>query len=151
MADKDQPQQPTHRAYSVIKREGQDDYWLNLGLASRTRTGRASTSCSRLSLSTARSSAARSPTTSRTNNRRVRIATTANSAEAGKMPGPIRKAIVSYLAEIAQLPDGTYYVSLTATTVDDEEPQLLNQMTTTTATRTCAPQTTRAALSIRLP
>jgi hypothetical protein len=43
------------------------------------------------------------------------------------MPGPIRKAIVSYLAEIAQLPDSTYYVSLTATTVDDEEPQLLNQ------------------------
>jgi hypothetical protein len=33
MADKDQPQQPTHRAYSVIEREGQDDYWLNLGLA----------------------------------------------------------------------------------------------------------------------
>ena len=33
MADKDQSQQPTHRAYSVIKREGQDDYWLNLGLA----------------------------------------------------------------------------------------------------------------------
>jgi hypothetical protein len=33
MAEKDQPQQPTHRAYSVIKREGQDDYWLNLGLA----------------------------------------------------------------------------------------------------------------------
>jgi hypothetical protein len=33
MADKDQPQQPTHRAYSVIKREGQHDYWLNLGLA----------------------------------------------------------------------------------------------------------------------
>jgi hypothetical protein len=33
MADKDSPQQPTHRAYSVIKREGQDDYWLNLGLA----------------------------------------------------------------------------------------------------------------------
>jgi hypothetical protein len=24
--------QPTHRAYSVIKREGQDDFWLNLGL-----------------------------------------------------------------------------------------------------------------------
>jgi hypothetical protein len=33
IADKDQPQQPTHRAYSVFKREGQDDYWLNLGLA----------------------------------------------------------------------------------------------------------------------
>ena len=31
MADR-QPNAPTHRAYSVIKREGQDDYWLNLGL-----------------------------------------------------------------------------------------------------------------------
>jgi hypothetical protein len=43
------------------------------------------------------------------------------------MPGPtVQKAIESFFAEIAQLPDGTYYVSLTATTVDDEEPQLLN-------------------------
>ena len=25
-------QQLTHRAYTVIKREGQDDFWLNLGL-----------------------------------------------------------------------------------------------------------------------
>ena len=33
MADRDQSRQPTHRAYSVIKREGQDDFWLNLGLA----------------------------------------------------------------------------------------------------------------------
>jgi hypothetical protein len=32
MADKDQPKHPTHRAYSVIRREGQDDYWLNIGL-----------------------------------------------------------------------------------------------------------------------
>lgn len=31
MADK-QPAVPTHRAYSVIRHEGQDDYWLNLGL-----------------------------------------------------------------------------------------------------------------------
>jgi hypothetical protein len=31
MADKEQ-KQPTHRAYSVIRREGQDDFWLNLGL-----------------------------------------------------------------------------------------------------------------------
>ena len=31
MADR-QPNSPTHRAYSVIKRDGQDDYWLNLGL-----------------------------------------------------------------------------------------------------------------------
>ena len=33
MAEKDQPKQPTHRAYSVIRREGQDDFWLNVGLA----------------------------------------------------------------------------------------------------------------------
>ena len=33
MAEKEQPKQPTHRAYSVIKREGQDDFWLNIGLA----------------------------------------------------------------------------------------------------------------------
>ena len=33
MADSRQPSAPSHRAYSVIKREGQDDYWLNLGLA----------------------------------------------------------------------------------------------------------------------
>jgi hypothetical protein len=32
MADKSEPRQPTHRAYSVIRREGQDDFWLNLGL-----------------------------------------------------------------------------------------------------------------------
>ena len=31
MADKE-PRQPTHRAYSVIRREGQDDYWLDIGL-----------------------------------------------------------------------------------------------------------------------
>ena len=32
MAERDQPKQPTHRAFSVIRREGQDDFWLNLGL-----------------------------------------------------------------------------------------------------------------------
>jgi hypothetical protein len=32
MADKESPRQPTHRAYSVIRREGQDDFWLNVGL-----------------------------------------------------------------------------------------------------------------------
>lgn len=32
MAERDQPKLPTHRAYSVIRREGQDDFWLNLGL-----------------------------------------------------------------------------------------------------------------------
>jgi hypothetical protein len=44
------------------------------------------------------------------------------------MPGPtVRKAAEYFFAEIAQLPDGTYYVSLTATSVDDEEPGPLNQ------------------------
>ena len=32
MAEKEQPRQPTHRAYSVIRREGQDDFWLNVGI-----------------------------------------------------------------------------------------------------------------------
>ncbi len=32
MAEKDPTRQPSHRAYSVIRREGQDDYWLNIGL-----------------------------------------------------------------------------------------------------------------------
>jgi hypothetical protein len=26
-------QQPTHRAYTVIKREGQDDFWIAIGAA----------------------------------------------------------------------------------------------------------------------
>jgi hypothetical protein len=33
MAEKEQSKLPTHRAYSVIRREGQDDFWLNVGLA----------------------------------------------------------------------------------------------------------------------
>ena len=33
MAERNQAKQPTHRAYTVVKREGQDDFWLNLGLA----------------------------------------------------------------------------------------------------------------------
>ena len=39
MADKE-PRQPTHRAYSVIRREGQDDFWLNLGLAFAHKDGK---------------------------------------------------------------------------------------------------------------
>jgi hypothetical protein len=33
MAERQQPPAPTHRVYTVIKRDGQDDYWLNIGLA----------------------------------------------------------------------------------------------------------------------
>jgi hypothetical protein len=40
MAEKDQPKQPTHRAYSVIRREGQDDFWLNLGLMFEHKDGK---------------------------------------------------------------------------------------------------------------
>ena len=32
MAEKKQSRHPTHRAYAVIRRDGQDDYWLNIGL-----------------------------------------------------------------------------------------------------------------------
>ena len=32
MAEKETAK-PTHRVYTVIRREGQDDYWLNIGLA----------------------------------------------------------------------------------------------------------------------
>lgn len=38
-----------------------------------------------------------------------------------------RKAVEFYIIELAQLADGTFHVALTATTVDDEEPQLLSQ------------------------
>jgi hypothetical protein len=30
---------PTHRAYTVIKREGKEDYWLNLGVCFRHEDG----------------------------------------------------------------------------------------------------------------
>ena len=33
MAERDESRQPSHRAFSVIKRDGQDDFWLNIGLA----------------------------------------------------------------------------------------------------------------------
>ena len=38
-----------------------------------------------------------------------------------------RKAVEFYTIELAQLADGTIHVLLTATTVDEEEPQLLCQ------------------------
>jgi len=42
----------------------------------------------------------------------------------------VRKAIEFYTIELAQLADGAYRVLMTATTVDDEEPQLLCQEVT---------------------
>ena len=38
-----------------------------------------------------------------------------------------RKAVEFYTIELSQLPDGEIFVAMTATTVDDEEPQLLSQ------------------------
>ena len=38
-----------------------------------------------------------------------------------------RKAVEFYTIELAQLADGTFHVSLIATTVDEQEPQLLCQ------------------------
>jgi hypothetical protein len=40
MAEKDQPKQQKYRAYSVIRREGQDDFWLNLGLMFEHKDGK---------------------------------------------------------------------------------------------------------------
>jgi hypothetical protein len=43
------------------------------------------------------------------------------------MVGPtVRKAVEYFFAEIAQLPDGTYYVSLTAATIEELPRALLN-------------------------
>jgi hypothetical protein len=33
MAERQAAAPPSHRVYTVIRREGQDDYWLNIGLA----------------------------------------------------------------------------------------------------------------------
>jgi hypothetical protein len=38
-----------------------------------------------------------------------------------------RKAVEFYTIELSQLADGAMFVSMTATTVDEEEPQLLFQ------------------------
>jgi hypothetical protein len=40
MVEKNETRQPTHRAYSVIRREGQDDFWLNLGLVFEHKDGK---------------------------------------------------------------------------------------------------------------
>ena len=42
-------------------------------------------------------------------------------------PATTRKAALFYSLELAPLVDGSYHVSLAATTVDEEEPQLLCQ------------------------
>ena len=41
--------------------------------------------------------------------------------------GPVIRSIEFYNIELAPLADGSVYVSMLATTVDDEEPQLLTQ------------------------
>ena len=38
MAERD-TSKPTHRVYTVIQRDGQDDYWLNIGLVFPHRDG----------------------------------------------------------------------------------------------------------------
>ena len=40
MAERDQSNQPTHRAFTVIQRDGQDDFWLNLGLVFSHKDGK---------------------------------------------------------------------------------------------------------------
>lgn len=43
-------------------------------------------------------------------------------------PSPqTHKAVEYYVVQLSEMADGGYYVSMTATTVDDDEPQLLDQ------------------------
>ena len=39
----------------------------------------------------------------------------------------VQKAVEFYIIELSQQADGTMFLSMTATTVDEEEPQLLSQ------------------------
>ncbi len=41
--------------------------------------------------------------------------------------GAVWKAVEFYTIELSQLPDGAIYLSMLATTIDEEEPQLLSQ------------------------
>ena len=55
MAENRDAKQPTHRAYSgAIKREGQDDFWLNLGLVFPHKDGKGLNNMRKPSRSTAR-------------------------------------------------------------------------------------------------
>jgi hypothetical protein len=47
-----------------------------------------------------------------------------------------RTAILFYTIELAHLSDGSISISITATTVDEEEPQLLNQEIASTSVPT---------------
>jgi hypothetical protein len=48
-------------------------------------------------------------------------------AEPRSGPGPVIRSVEFYNIELAPLADGRVYVSMLATTVDDQEPQLLTQ------------------------
>ena len=80
-------QQPTYQAYTVVKREGQDDFWLNIGAAFMHRMAMASTSCCKRCRSTANSFCVRRKrrTTSRHNRRHVRTRAAITIATAGKI------------------------------------------------------------------
>jgi hypothetical protein len=47
----------------------------------------------------------------------------------------IRVAVEFYTIELAHLPDGGFHISMTATSVDDQEPQLLCQEITSERVR----------------
>ena len=49
------------------------------------------------------------------------------AASPGPAPPAVRLAIEFYVIQLAHLADGDMSVSITATSMDDEEPQLLNQ------------------------
>jgi hypothetical protein len=50
-----------------------------------------------------------------------------DNAIGGAPAAVVRTAVEFFTIELAHMADGNIFVSLTATTVDEEEPQLLNQ------------------------
>ena len=137
--DKDAPRQPTHRAYSVIRREGQDDFWLNIGLVFPHKDNGefnimlqafpldGKIVCREVTddhLQPIRTAARASPSAAN-----VRRAAAVQVGRERMMAATTTSLhlVEFYTIQLAQLADGTIHVALTATSVDETEPQLLSQ------------------------
>jgi len=135
MAERDQSHQPSHRAYSVIKREGQDDFWLNLGLGFPHKDGKGLNVILQAYPLDGKIVLREVSTTTR-RHRATRAATSVLDVPvAGRWPRrrPPGELSSSTPSNSPQLPDGAMFVSMMATSVDGEEPQLLCQEITSDA------------------
>ena len=138
MADKE-PRQPTHRAYSVIKREGQDDYWLNIGLVFPHKDSGGfnimlqafpldgKIVCREISRGRRTDGNRDAPTLPAAGPAGRHRPRAALNGRASLRAGPVIRSVEFYNIELAPLADGRVYVAMLATTVDDQEPQLLTQ------------------------